>query len=125
MSKIEATNILLQHRQKIDVNKLDNDTGYTPLHTACQNGFDKIVVKLLDVEGTDIKAKTAFSGGLTPLHIAAKAGHQNVARLLLSKAKDLAIDILNSKDRHSRTPLYYAIEERKDDMARFLLERLV
>ena len=124
MCKIEATNILLQHRQKIDVNKLDNDTGYTPLHTACQNGFDKIVVKLLDVEGIDINARTACPRGLTPLHIAAQAGHQNIARLLLSKAKNLAIDIVNSKDRHSRTPLYYAIEEKKDDMAKFLLERL-
>ena len=65
--------------------------GVTPIFVASQNGFDKIVVLLLQ-NGADINIKD--TSGYTPLQIACKHGHVNIVRLLTeSEASIRTIDV--------------------------------
>ena len=85
-----------------NVNSADK-LGTTPLHVAAQAGNVELLKKLL-AKGADPNARTlktapepgpaaagpfrAPPGGLTPLHLAAKANHEDVMRLLVAAGAD-------------------------------------
>lgn len=56
--------------------------------------------------------------GVTPLHIAAKAGN---LRLLSTMLKKERIDI-HQTDKKGRTPLYYALKNGKEDIVNYLID---
>ena len=57
--------------------------------------------------------------GVTPLHLAASAGHTEILRLYASKDGSL----LEVKDKHGRTPLHYACQDGHVEVAKFLKEQ--
>ena len=64
----------------VDVNTV-NKYGWTPLHSAAQEGHTAIVELLLKKESIDVNAKDEYER--TPLHVAALKGHFDVVELLL------------------------------------------
>ncbi|ETO24849.1 hypothetical protein RFI_12309, partial [Reticulomyxa filosa] len=56
----------------------------SPLHLACANNMTKLVKKLIE-HGAKVDVKNRFES--TPLHIATRMGHQEIAKLLLEEAK--------------------------------------
>ena len=73
------------------INFKDPNNGYTALHFACVNGHLECVSILLQL-GADPSSSTGRSafGYLTPLHIAAAAGFDDIVSLLLHHSSDVA-----------------------------------
>ena len=79
-----------------DVNEKD-DLQMTPLLYA----DTKEIAELLIAKGADVDAMDMQ--GMTPLNMAASAGHAGIAELLISKGANV-----NAKDNHGLTPLHRA-----------------
>jgi ankyrin repeat protein len=86
----EMTRILL--RNKASVTLVDN-TGCTALHHSCGRGFCEVSELLVEANAdVRVKAKSKYLSvredtavdKLTPLHVAARAGHTTVVRMLLT-----------------------------------------
>ena len=92
----------------------DNE-GATALHLACERDEPKIVEFLLEKEADPFAEK---NDGMTPIHVAAQYGCQEVMRVFLSQDR---VDI-NINDKYSQTPLHFAAEYGKDEMMRLLLD---
>lgn len=63
------------------VNLHTTQSGWTVLHTACSNGYTKIVKLLTDDVGMPINYKT--NRGYTPLHLACRDGHFDIVKHFL------------------------------------------
>lgn len=141
-SSLGCDNIVrrLLQEKRTDVDIVD-DCDRTPLHIAVEHGHLNIVTQLI-AAGADINfsasghdrsfccdpfistgiatrycwAQTDMSNKRTPLHIAVKAGHFNVARLLVHKGADV-----NRLDEDGATPLIVAAREGNRDLAIFLV----
>ncbi|XP_015690576.1 ankyrin repeat and protein kinase domain-containing protein 1-like isoform X1 [Oryza brachyantha] len=97
-----------------DVNaEATRDSGMTPLFCAVLDGQEIAVRYFLD-KGADPNKTDA--AGYGPLHEAAKNGHDEIARLLLSKGA--SVDVLSSEG----TPLYVAATNGKSSIVQILLE---
>jgi ankyrin repeat protein len=84
------------------------------IHDAAKQG-DLAKVNALLKGHPDLVSSKA-NDGRTPLHMAAEAGHKNVAELLLAnKAK------VNAKDSGGFTPLHFAALYGRKDVAEYLL----
>jgi TonB family protein len=90
---------------------LANNTSFTPLHLAAQNG-NKDVAELLLAKKAEINVK-AYDGW-TPLHLAARYGHKDVIELLLAKGAEV-----EAKDDRGKTPLDMA----RQDVVELLRQR--
>lgn len=88
----------------------------TPLHSAAAARQVEIA-RLLIAHGANVNATQAESG-FTPLHEAALNGNLEFARLLLDHGADV-----NAKMKDGKTPLGFALEQNKSEMAAFLRER--
>jgi len=86
--------------------------NYTALTLAIKNNHNDIVQKLLNA-GADAN-ETTFHG-LTPLHVAAKAGNVKAAELLLAHRADI-----NRLDRMGRTATKLASVDGHEDVAKYL-----
>ena len=58
--------------------------------------------------------------GVTPVHLAAAAGHAKVLRFF-GNCNGVDMDV---KDRHSRTPLHYACQDGKEECVKVLAQEL-
>jgi ankyrin repeat protein len=92
-----------------DVNVKDD--GVTPLHFAARHGHEEIV-ELLITKGADVNVK---DDGVTPLHFAALNGRKVIVELLIAKGADV-----NAKDGGGDTPLDWAIDFKKTEVADLL-----
>jgi ankyrin repeat protein len=88
----------------------------TPLHSAAAARQVEIA-RVLIAHGANVNAMQADSG-FTPLHEAALNGNLDFARLLLEHGADV-----NAKMKDGKTPLGFALEQHKSEMAAFLRER--
>jgi len=86
-------------------------------------------VKLHFLWRTDVNAKFGQEGtlpreltGMTPLHIAAKRGEMDLARLLIEHGADVNARI-EQQDKAGITPLHVAVEAGHKDLARFLIAK--
>ena len=100
----------------IDINQC-SDTGWAPLHLACNEQNDTLLTLLL--AQNDIKINLVGCYGYTSLHIACEQGDENMVRLLLSQ-KNLDP---NLRDDFGRTALYIACDEGYDAIVALLLTK--
>ena len=91
------------------------DGGMAPLHQAVANGAEPIALELLHA-GADVRGKTAAEG-LTPLHLAARGGHDALARLLIARGGEV-----NACANDGRTPLHLAAKHGRENTAKILLD---
>lgn len=74
-------------------------------------------IKLLIQKGVKVNAKS-FIDSLTPLHIAARRGGVETARILIENGADV-----NAIEKASETPLHWAAERGHEKTAKLLLEK--
>lgn len=90
--------------------------GYTALHWAAKHGRLDILTMLL-IQGAQVDVKS--SGGLTPLHLAAQTGHDDVIEILVTKHKAN----INIRDYGGRRPVD-VLSSKASDKSRSLLSHL-
>ena len=88
----------------------------TPLHYAAICGMHDAVVFLIVEHSQDVNGR-GFNEE-TPLHVALRWGHANIAQLLLDHGADA-----RAPDGYKRTPLHLASDGGHVEVARVLLER--
>ena len=94
--------------------------GHTPLYCAaneCASEAGPEVVHMLVRAGADVNAQSGVTNA-TPLHMAARRGHVEIARALLDCGA-----ALNMRDKKRDTPLDRAINCRREKVAQLLRER--
>ncbi len=96
--------------------KLPDIEKRTPLHYASELATSEIAAILIKEEAEIIKDKS----GKNALHIAARFGNVDVAKLLLSYRKD---ELLDEEDDFYETPLFHAARYKKDKFVIFLLAK--
>ncbi len=89
---------------------------YTPLHNAARDGDTEAVKKLLR-QGASVYAVTTASG-VTPLILAATAGHEQIVEVLLDAGA-----AVNTADKTGGTALLYASAKGHDGIVHTLLQR--
>ncbi|CAM9436368.1 unnamed protein product, partial [Laminaria digitata] len=92
--------------------------GFMPLHTACTAGGDAGVVGALLEGGADGNFPCPGEGFLLPLHLAAKNGHAEAARLLATTPGCQ----LDEKANNGATALTMAVSGGHTETVRALLE---
>lgn len=135
MAKIRQQPILAQSKDVM---------GATPLHFAAQQGYVQLGGWLLTV-GAKVNSKDYT--GQTPLHMAADTGHSAMCQMLIkhganvnaadidgltplhlaSKAKCVKVLAdagapVDARDKHSLTPLFYAVASAKSDVVNALIQ---
>jgi ankyrin repeat protein len=88
----------------------------TPLHYAALCGLHYIVEQLAIGHPRAVRS-WRFDDQSTPLHLASRGGHVEVARSLVKHGADV-----KAKDYHRSTPLHLAMQEGSVDLARLLVE---
>ena len=79
--------------------------GYTPIHIAALNNKPQALEFLVGRVGSlNIRCQRLY-GALTPLHLAVKAGHVEIVKILCENGACLGIS-----DLEGRTPLHYAAD---------------
>lgn len=100
--------------------RLEED--WTALHVAAYMGFGEVCTMLIG-ERTETTAITA--AGQTPLHLAAKLGHIEAVRAILTATKAISStelrEALDAGDVEGMTALHYATEREDETMAELLL----
>ena len=89
----------------------------TPLHYAAFCGVHDVVKFLIVEHSQDVNTRGFFHKE-TPLHVASRRGHADIARLLLEHGADR-----NARDDEKRTSLYLSSEYGYVDVVRILLEQ--
>jgi len=94
-------------------------TGSTPAHHAAQQGDAEALGEVIDKLGHLLNAKDG--NGWTPLHEGARAGHEEVVKLLVDRGANI-----NERTREGKgeTALYWSIKENGEDhpVSQMLLE---
>ena len=102
--------------QRRDLVTVQDNEYNVPLHLACEGG-NKDVVQVLLLNGADIGA--VKEDEITPLHIAARLGCVDIAKMLVEAKKE----ILEASDVSQQTPLHRAAEYDQCEMIDFLLDQ--
>ena len=113
---LEMVQVLLDYR--VDVNAQD-DYGFTPLSRASLGHHSTArVVRLLLDHGADPNVRTwRPDRGSTPLHLAVRNRHIEIARILLEHGANV-----EAQDEQGRTPVDFASGEQRDELITLLLE---
>lgn len=93
-----------------------NDSGATPLYSACERGHRDVVEFLLRIAGVDVNQ--ANHEGFSPLYAACQNGHTEVVKLLLRR-KDLRV---NERLEDGGTPLWIASQNGHLEVVQAILE---
>jgi ankyrin repeat protein len=93
--------------------------GISLMHRAAFAGMESLLLVLMRMTGRVSNINSVDSDGQTPLHYATIAGQTEAARLLLSQPKLRA----NEEDFDNRTALQIAVETKRKDIEKILLER--
>ncbi|XP_042496827.1 protein ACCELERATED CELL DEATH 6-like [Macadamia integrifolia] len=103
---------------------IKNKNKESPLYLAADCGLEDVLEKMLEValEDPNFNRREDLSiydgpDGRTPLHAAIGKKHKSCIDILLKKKKEL----IRTKDKDGRTPLYYASSLGHSEEARFIL----
>ncbi|XP_062085303.1 ankyrin repeat-containing protein At5g02620-like [Humulus lupulus] len=96
-----------------------DDFGWMPLHYAAHLGNVEVVELFLEINHSSI-TYVKDNNGMSALHIAAKEGHVNVMRSIVTKCPDTC----ESLDDRDRTALHVAVETSKKNAVKFFLQTL-
>jgi ankyrin repeat protein len=88
----------------------------SPLHYAALYGLHAIVKFLVTQNSQDVHSRS-FDDALSPLHLASRQGHEDVARSLLEHGASTT-----AQDKDGSTPLHLASERGCQEVTRLLLE---
>ncbi len=110
----EAVREVLQD-QKIEPNKLRQQTRTTPLYIAAYHGHTKVVKALLSHPKSQVDLGQVGTGA-SPLLVAAEQGHEDVVKALLEGNADV-----NKADWEGATPLCMACERGNEHIVGILL----
>jgi len=129
--RLDCVNLLLKNEKESKDDATDDDNqpalkeslltkvnkkGKMPIHVAACSGNSEIVTSLLDA-GSDINKPTkAQFDKLTPLMIAANAGHLDTVKLLIDRGAKIEV-----KDRRGRTALMNAVINGQGHVVSYLL----
>ena len=100
---------------KGDIN-YQNETGYSAIHYACEEGNLKIV-EILIKANCDVNIKT--NDKKTPLHLAAANGYFDISKLLIENGA-----IINIGDSEKNTPLHLCCQKGHAELTKFLLDKV-
>jgi len=120
LEKVEADRVAIVNtlcQQSLANVKATDSKGRTPLHVCPFNRDDSAVrfTKSLLSFGSDIHHPD--KDGLTPLHLAARAGDSEAVKAMVQKPEDLVV-----KDSHGRNALHHAASGRVQDLVAFILD---
>lgn len=101
-------------RKNVDIHEV-LDCAVTALHIAVTENSEGIVASLLQ-RGANVDAKDRRFG-MTPLHLACKYSHYDIAHLLIKNHASV-----DEVSRHRSTPLHLALENENLDLVRLLLD---
>ena len=101
----------------LNVNVRDPISGDTLLHDAVVDNRISNVIALLKIEGIQVNSRNWY--GNTPLHLAARCGHEAIVDVLLLE-KDIDLMPLN---RSAKTPLHYAAQYGRVSIFKTLLDK--
>ena len=104
--------LLLPHS---DINYRD-ESGFTALHYACDEGNLKIVDILLKAN-CDVNART--NDKKTPLHLTTSHGYFDLSKMLIENGA-----VLNIGDNEKNTPLHLSVMGGYVELTKFLLDKL-
>ncbi|KAL5566919.1 hypothetical protein UlMin_030083 [Ulmus minor] len=96
-----------------------DDFGWIPLHYAAHLGNFEVVELFLEIHSSIAYIKD-INEGMSALHIAAKQGHVDVMRSIITKCPDTC-ELLDDSD---RTALHVAVQSRKKNAVKFFLQTL-
>src|SRR5882672_5099390 len=88
----------------------------TPLHYAAFCGLHHVVETLAIENSQDVNSRS-FDNESTPLHLASREGHEDVARILFEHGADT-----EARAKDGETPLHLASQLNHVELARFLLK---
>ncbi|HCB64194.1 MAG TPA: hypothetical protein DEP20_02350 [Fusobacteria bacterium] len=108
--------LLYKTPMEVDVNKIDEETGWTALMLASRSGHRKICELLLD-KGVEVEVYT-LGAGISALLLAAEGGHKEVCELLINKGAKI-----DSEKHTAWTPLINAATHRRKEVCELLIER--
>ncbi|CAB0043625.1 unnamed protein product [Trichogramma brassicae] len=95
---------LFQIYDRFDVNCIDEESGYTHFHAACEYGRRDIMEKFLELAQVDPNWPVPETGD-SPLHLALRSLQDGVCELLLRHGADP-----NSANKKGCTPLHLLVE---------------
>ena len=117
-SSLETVKILvdaLKNQNRTQLLEKPNTNGHTPLQFALMKGNEQI---FLFLQAENFALKT--SKDLSLLHMAVKAGHLNIVKILINQMGEREI---NESDGQDCSPLTLALEKGNEDIFLLLLER--
>eukprot|EP00525_Craspedostauros_australis_P000768 CAMPEP_0198111984 /NCGR_PEP_ID=MMETSP1442-20131203/3898_1 /TAXON_ID= /ORGANISM="Craspedostauros australis, Strain CCMP3328" /LENGTH=138 /DNA_ID=CAMNT_0043768607 /DNA_START=219 /DNA_END=632 /DNA_ORIENTATION=+ len=100
----------------VDVNKITDRIGLTPLEKACFGGRLECVKYLIELCEANINCKG--KNGWTPLHWACSKGHLDCVKYLIESCEAN----INCKDNRGWTPLHRACNEGHLECVKYLIE---
>lgn len=114
----DIVKLVLQYgfEDRHNIVKAQDNEYNVPLHLACEGG-NKAVVQILLLNGADIESVKEEE--ITPLHIAARLGYVEIAKILVNAKKE----IVEASDAYQQTPLHRAAQYNQLDMITFLLDQ--
>ena len=104
----------LLSRPGIEVNRIMQNSGLTPLFCVALKGHSRVVELLLAAHGIDVNQ--ACRDGNTPLRVAVAEGHEEIVKLLLAFPK------INVNSPTLEAPLFIAVYSKHEDIVRLLLD---
>ncbi|XP_072249992.1 B-cell lymphoma 3 protein homolog [Leuresthes tenuis] len=92
--------------------------GQTAFHLCCEYVQRDCLSVVLSLSPSSTSLEIRNFEGLSPLHLAVRQGHQDLAKMLLDAGADInAMDIKSGQN-----PLMHAVENNNTDMVHFLIE---
>ncbi|KAK8576828.1 hypothetical protein V6N13_121828 [Hibiscus sabdariffa] len=96
-----------------------NQQGLSPIHLAVEKGHKEMVLRLLEIDNDLVRVKGR--NGETPLHYISKVGNRDG---LLDKFLEACPECIRDVTIHNRTALHIAVENKRLDVLRILIETL-